>query len=50
MIRTLGTSSQIIRKTGWHTDSMRRVGTYENMDKAFIQAAKGLLAKRGITP
>lgn len=46
MIRTLGTTSQMIKKTGWHTSTMRDIGTYENLNRAFVNEAKALLAAR----
>lgn len=48
MIRTLGTTTQVIKKTGWHTTTMRDFGTYANMNRAFINEAKAILAARGL--
>jgi hypothetical protein len=40
MVRTLGETSQAVKKTGWHTDAMEMWGTNENMQKAYNQAAE----------
>ena len=40
MIRTLGQSEQIVKKTKWHESAMKQWGTPENMQKAYIQAAE----------
>jgi hypothetical protein len=47
MIRTLGQTSQIIKKREWHTEAMKSIGTRENLAKAFEQAAKRTLAEYG---
>ena len=40
MIRTLGESTQVVKKTQWHESAMKQWGTPENMQKAYIQAAE----------
>jgi len=44
MIRTLGHESQSVKAHHWHEEAMKRVGTWENIDKAFIQNAKRVIA------
>lgn len=40
MIRTLGESTQVVKKNQWHESAMKQWGTPENMQKAYIQAAE----------